>query len=142
MTRFFGALAIVMLISGGIAPAACLPSSTAANVPSFPVLPPGSIMYYCAASQAPQNIGDLTYAGWAKHVQVCTTQCSYELASPSDPYSPLIATRCGPGWHAATYLVEPPPAPAKSVAVQLKTTTCSGLVPSKAPPQPAPSSKP
>lgn len=136
MTKLLGLLAIMIVGSSGIA-SACPPLSTAA-VPDFAPLPLGSSMYYCSASAQPQTVGDLAYADWAKHVQVCTTNCAYEAIAPGDPHSALIPVSCGAGRHAALFYVEPPTStPGK--ALKLTNPSCNNLAPSKAPPQPAPS---
>lgn len=137
MRKFLGFLAIAIVITGGTA-YACPQGSSTASAPVFNPLPAWSPMYYCAASQAPQTIGDLTYPGWAKHVQVCSRTCSYEPIAPSDPNSPLIEVNCGPGYHAATYFVDPPQPPAGHPALTLKTATCSDLAPPKAAATPIP----
>lgn len=139
MRKFLGCLAIVMFVCTGSA-YACPQVSSASSPPIFATLPRWSPAYYCASSPAPQTIGDLSYAGWAKHVQVCTRMCSYEQLSPGDPNSMLIETNCGPGYHAATFYVEPPAPPAGYAALTLKNPSCGGLTPPKAgtPPTPSP----
>lgn len=137
MRKFLGFLTIAILITGGTAHA-CPPLSPTTSAPVFAPLPPWSPMYYCAASQAPQSIGDLTYAGWAKHVQVCSRTCSYAPISPSDPSSPLIEVECGPGYHPASYFVDPPQPPSGKAAISLKSATCNDLAPPKAAATPVP----
>ena len=136
MRKFLVSLAIAFFISSGVA-SAC-PSNSVASAPIFAPLPRFSSTYYCAASPAPQSIGDLSYAGWAKHVRVCTRMCSYAPLSPSDPNSPLIETSCGPGYHDSAYYVEPPQPPAGYAAVHLKNPSCNDLAPPKAAETPHP----
>lgn len=82
MRKFLGILAIAFLICGGKA-YACPPNSNG-SARIFSPLPRFSMTYYCAASPAPQSVGDLSYAGWARHVQVCTRMCSYAALVPDD----------------------------------------------------------
>lgn len=104
-------LAILFSAAPIIANASC----SKATPPSTPQFAPlglragGGIQpYYCAASPAALSVGDLSPAEWGKRVQVCTTNCSYEPMSPTDPRSTLIATSCGSGWHDTQYYVEVP----------------------------------
>lgn len=139
MTKFLGLLLTTMIGLSGIA-AAC-PAVQTASVPDFAPLPLGSSVYYCSASAQPQTVGDLAYAAWAQHVQVCSTNCEYEPIVPGDPHSALIPTACGAGRFAATYFVEPPTStPGKKLT--LTNPACKNIAPEKAPPQPAPSSRP
>lgn len=140
MTKFLGLLLTTMIGLSGVA-SACPPLPNA-SVPDFAPIPLGSSVYYCSASAQPQTVGDLAYADWARHVQVCTTNCAYEPIVPGDPHSTLIPTACGAGRYAALYYVEPPTGtPGKKL--RLTNPSCNNLAPSKAPPpQPAPSSRP
>lgn len=111
MRLFSILLAILFSSAPAISNAAC----TKAAAPSLPQFAPlmltsagGVQPYYCAASPAALSVGDLSPTEWAKRVQVCTTNCSYEAASPADPRSPLITAGCGPGWHDTRYYVEMP----------------------------------
>ena len=104
-------LAVVLCALPAVASAAA--SCTKPESISFATLPRvfsggGMQAYYCAASPYPTTVGDLSPLEWAKHVQVCTTNCSYERMSPTDPRSMLVATECGPGMHAVSFLVDPP----------------------------------
>lgn len=137
MRKFLVSLAIAIIVSTGTA-YACPPNSTSSSAAVFSPLPRFGAAYYCAASPAPQSVGDLSYAGWAKHVQVCTRMCSYQPLSPNDPNSPLIETSCGPGYHDASYYVEPPAAPTGFAAIKLKNPSCSDLAPPKAASTPRP----
>lgn len=137
MRKFLGSLAVAIFVCTGNA-YACPQVTSASTAPVFPALPRWSPTYYCAASPAPQTIGDLSYAGWAKHVQVCTRMCSYQQLSPGDPNSMLIETSCGPGYHDASYYVEPPQPPAGYAALKLKNPSCSELAPPRAAATPHP----
>ncbi len=108
-------LSIFLAFLFSAAPAISNAACTKASAPSLPQLMPltlragGGIQpYYCAASPAAMSIADLTPAQWAKRVQVCTTNCTYEAMSPTDPHSALIPTDCGVGWHDTRYYVDMP----------------------------------
>ena len=131
--RIFSVVLLFLLsASQAAAQAACATPAPVAAIPQMPpLLPGGGIQsYYCSASPAIQTVGDLTPADWAKHVQVCTTNCFYEPVSPGDAQSRLMPVGCGPGWHNPVYLVEPP-RPTVTVKTGL-VDSCKGLVPSKA----------
>jgi hypothetical protein len=143
-------LALSFLATPALAHASCNPPPSG----SIAQLPPlmgagggiggeGAIQpYYCAASPAALSVGDLSPNEWAKHVQVCTTNCSYEPLSPNDQHSMLIATACGAGYHPTTYYVEPPRFSAQSTKL-FKSCLNDGTPPSKgAPPAPKPSAQP
>ena len=139
MRIFSIVLAFLLCASQTAAQAACATPAPLAIPQLPPLLAGGGIQsYYCAASPDVSTVGDLTPAEWAKHVQVCTTNCSYEPIVPGDPQSRLMPVGCGLGWHSTAYLVEPP-----RQATALSTglvDSCKGLVPPKAPaPAPSPS---
>ena len=142
MRTFPIVLAVLLCASQTAAQAACATPAPIA-IPQLPPLMPGNGIqsYYCAASPAASTVSDLTPSEWAKHVQVCTTNCSYEPVVPGDPQSPLIPAGCGRGWHSTAYLVEPP---RRETAMRTGLVdSCKGLVPSKAPaPAPSPSGAP
>jgi hypothetical protein len=137
MRKFLDILAIAFLIGGGTA-YACPPNSAASSVKIFAPLPRQAGVYYCSTSPAPQSVGDLSYAGWARHVQVCTHWCSYEPMAPGVADSPLIETSCGPGYHDESYYVDPPQPPAGYTAINLKNPSCNALAPPKAASTPQP----
>jgi hypothetical protein len=141
-------LALSFLAVPGLAYASCTPSAPA-TVAQLPPLMGAGIggggviqPYYCAVSPAALSVGDLSANEWAKHVQVCTTNCTYEPMSPGDPHSMLIPATCGAGYHPTTYYVEPPRFNSQKGKL-LKSCLSSGEVPAKgAPPAPQPSSQP
>jgi hypothetical protein len=140
-------LALSFLAVPALAHASCTPSAptTVAQLPPLmgAGIGGGAIQpYYCAASPAALSVGDLSPNEWAKRVQVCTTNCSYEPMSPGDQHSMLIPTSCGTGYHPTTYYVEAPHYNSQSGKL-LKSCLSSGVLPSKgAPPAPKPSSQP
>lgn len=128
MKKFLGVLGFLVLLNWATA-AACPPASTSYSAVSLPALPYGGDMYYCAVSAAPTTIGDLTAAGWAKNVQICSRTCSYERMDPSDPHSLLIPGNCGPGLHDMTYYVQPPAGHPGRATMQLTDPSCKASAP-------------
>jgi hypothetical protein len=138
-------LAILFSAAPSIAQAACTKAS-APSLPQFAPLalrPGGGIQpYYCAASPAVLSVGDLSPVEWGKRVQVCTTNCSYQPMSPTDPRSALIATSCGPGWHGTQYYVDLPRWPKQSGTGLVDSCVSNSLLPPKgAAPSPSPPPK-
>jgi hypothetical protein len=98
--------------------------------------------YYCMPGAQSSRIGDLSPMEWAKQVQICNSNCSYEALSP-DPHAMLVPTSCGPGWHDTQYEVQPPPRPRSGPgSISFKTPACKSLMPSKGSPPVAASPKP
>lgn len=131
MRKFSIVLAFLLCATQTAAHAACA-TPPPMGIPQMPPIVPGIGVqsYYCAASPAVSTVGDLTPAEWVKHVQICTTNCSYEPIVPGDPQSRLWPVGCGPGWHGTAYLVEPP---RTAVVKTGLVDSCKGLVPPKAP---------
>lgn len=148
MGRYFAVIAILVWASTGIASAACSSAPAVKAPATLPVLAPlmggiggGPQLYYCMPSASPTTLGELTPNDFAKNVQVCNTSCDYQPMVPNDPHALLVPMNCGAGWHEPQFMVQPPPPPKADLAstsVKLTTTTCNGLLPSKAPPPPAP----
>jgi hypothetical protein len=141
-------LSIFLAILFSAAPAIANASCTKAAAPSLPQFAPltlrvgGGIQpYYCAASPAAVTVGDLTPIEWGKRVQVCTTNCSYQAISPTDPRSPLISTGCGPGYHSTEYYVELPNFSKQGSNALVDSCLSNSLVPAKGA-APAPSPRP
>ncbi|HLI97840.1 MAG TPA: hypothetical protein VKT72_17355 [Candidatus Baltobacteraceae bacterium] len=138
MSKFFGSFALLLALSWGLA-GAC---PALQNSGALPVLGIGSPTYYCANHSDmldngnPSKLGDLSQSGWGRSVQICSKNCSYAPIVPSDPNSELMPVSCGGGMHDMQYYVEPPP-PAKGVtAIHIANPSCTGSMPSKAPPPP------
>lgn len=146
MAKFLAVFGVLVWASCSIAaacPSAPVQVSLPRLAPLITGLASGGQLYYCMASAQSTRIGDLAPAEFAKNVQICNTSCSYAPMIPGDPHSLLIPMGCGPGWHDAAYLVEPPPAPKGPPTLKLTDPGCKTLVPSKgAPPAPAATSKP
>jgi hypothetical protein len=141
MRLFCLTLAILFTANVGVAGAACT-KAPAVSIQQFAPLSPagGSIQpYYCAASPAALSVGDLSPSEWLKRVQVCTTNCTYQPANPSDPRSTLMSMGCGPGYHSIAYYVDPPRQPVRTATSISDSCVSNGLVPSKgAPASPRP----
>lgn len=136
MRQFSTILAILFLVNAnaGTAAAACT-KAQAVTIQQFPPLMGGSNSiqpYYCAASPAALSVGDLSPTEWAKRVQVCTTNCSYEPISPTDPRSTLIATSCTPGGqHSTQYYVDVPKFSSNGSNSLVDSCQSNALLPSK-----------
>lgn len=144
MGKVFALLAMLFWTSGALAGACPVPAQVAP-----PALPPllasgaiGGQVYYCMPSVAPSTVGDLSPSQWAKEVQICNTSCSYEPMNPSDPHTLLIPTQCGLGWHDTQFMVQPPPPPKNGVRLEIVTSGCRAIAPSKARPLPSPAASP
>lgn len=135
-------IAVLVLVwsSSGIAAAACTGTAQAA----YPSLPPLMAIggmngqpYYCMPTAQSTRVGDLSPTEWAREVQICNSNCSYEAMS-SDPHAMLVPVACGPGYHDTQYQVQPPPRPKTGPGtISFKTSTCKSLTPSKASTNPA-----
>jgi hypothetical protein len=140
---------ILLAILFSAAPAIAQASCTKASPPSLPQFAPlvlrpggGGIQpYYCAASPAAMSVGDLSPSEWAKRVQVCTTNCTYEPMSPTDPRSMLIATSCGGGYHTTEYYVDLPKFSKQGSTGLVDSCIGNSLMPPKGA-APAPSASP
>lgn len=132
--RFISILvAILFTAAYGVTDAACS-APPPVSIPQFgPVMGGGIQAYYCSASPGALSVGDLTPTEWLKHVQVCTTNCSYEPMSPGDPHSMLIATGCGRGGGGnMAYFVEPPRQSSNRSSTSLSSSCATnGLLPPK-----------
>jgi hypothetical protein len=136
-------LAILVSAIPAVANASCTKAPPAPSLPQFAPLmlrPGGAIQpYYCAASPAALSVGDLSPSEWGKRVQVCTTNCTYEPMSPTDPRSALIATSCGSGYHDTQYYVQMPNWSKQASNSLVDSCLSNSLQPSKgAAPSPSP----
>jgi hypothetical protein len=140
-------IAILALVWASAGTAAACPVPTQVSPPALPpLLVSGAIgnqVYYCMPSIQASRVGDLSPAEWAKQVQICNTNCSYEPMNPADPHSLLIPTACGPGWHDTQFQVQPPaaskPGPG-TLTLKMVSSSCKAVAPSKAAPPPSPRS--